>query len=75
MSYQLAHPGHVRYVRQWMKHNADTIAAAVVPPSERDKGFTGANFVLWLERLLESHQRLCDQELARRPPFTEYTGD
>jgi hypothetical protein len=75
MSNQLAHPGHVRYVRQWMSHNADTIAAAVVPPGEVDKQSTGEDFVGWLTNLLEQHQRCCDREFARRPPFTQYTGD
>jgi len=75
MGNQLAHPGHVRYARKWLTHNAERIAAAVEPPGKVDQHLTGNDFVGWLEKLLESHQRLCDQEFARRPPFTAYTGD
>jgi len=75
MSNELAHPGHVRCVREWLSHNATKIADAVEPPSEVDKNFTGDEFVKWVTNLLEQHQRCCDQEFARRPPFTQYTGD
>lgn len=75
MSNQLAHPGHVWHVRKWLNHNAARIAAAAEPPSEVDKNFTGDEFVQWLTNLLDQHQRCCDQEFARRPPFTRYTGD
>jgi hypothetical protein len=75
MSNQLAHPGHVRHVRKWLTANADKIAAAVEPPGEVDKQSTGEDFVGWLTNLLEQHQRCCDREHARRPPFTQYTGD
>jgi hypothetical protein len=71
----LAHPGHVRYARKWLEHNAERIAAAVEPPGEVDKQSTGADFVRWMTNLLDQHQRTCDQEFARRPPFTNYTGD
>jgi hypothetical protein len=40
-----------------------------------DKEFTGEDFVRWIEKLLESHHQVCEQEFARRPPFTRYTGD
>jgi hypothetical protein len=75
MTNELAHPGHVRCVREWLAHNSEKIASAVQSPREGDKHFAGEDFVLWLEKLLESHQRLCDREFARRPPFTQYTGD
>ncbi len=75
MSNELAHPGHVRCVREWLDHNSERIAAAVELPGHWDKHFSGADFVRWLEKLLESHQRCCDREFARRPPFTQYTGD
>jgi hypothetical protein len=71
----LAHPGHVRTVRKWLTHNAERIAAAVEPPSDGDKHYTGEDFVGWLTNLIDEHQRCCDRELARRPPFTQYTGD
>jgi hypothetical protein len=75
MSSPLADPGHVWYVRKWLTHNAEKIAAAVEPPGKVDKNFTGDEFVRWVTNLLEQHQRCCDQEFARRPPFTRYTGD
>jgi hypothetical protein len=71
----LAHPGHVRYARKWLEHNAERIAAAVEPPGKVDQQSTGADFVRWMTNLLDQHQRTCDQEFARRPPFTAYTGD
>ena len=75
MSTQLAHPGHVGYVKKWLTHNAERIAAAVEPPCAVDQQFTGEEFVRWLTSVLEQHQRCCDREFARRPPFTQYTGD
>ena len=75
MSNQPADPGHVWYVRKWLSHNAERIAAAVEPPGVVDKNFTGADFVKWVTNLIDQHQRCCDQEFARRPPFTKYTGD
>jgi hypothetical protein len=75
MSNPLAHPGHVWTARKWLKHNAGRIAAAVEPPGQVDKEFTGEDFVRWIEKLLESHHQVCEQEFARRPPFTRYTGD
>jgi hypothetical protein len=75
MSNELAHPGHVRYVRQWLSHNAERIAAAVEPPGKVDQQSTGEDFVKWLTTLIDQHQQCCDRELARRPPFTQYTGD
>jgi hypothetical protein len=75
MSKELADPGHVFYVRKWLKHNADKIAAAVEPPGKVDMHLTGADFVGWLEKLLESHHRVCQQELDRNPPYHRYTGD
>jgi len=71
----LAHPGHVRCVREWLSHNSEKIAASVEPPTDGDKHFTGADFVRWLTKVVDQHQRCCDQEFARRPPFTQYTGD
>ena len=75
MSNQLAHPGHVRCVREWLTHNSEKIASAVKSPREGDKHFAGEDFVQWLTNLLEQHQRCCDREHARRPQFTQYTGD
>ena len=75
MANELSHPGHVRCVREWLSHNRETIAAAVELPGHWDRHFSGADFVKSLEQLLESHQRCCDEEFARRPPFTRYTGD
>jgi hypothetical protein len=75
MSGELAHPGHVGYVRKWLTHNAERIAAVVEPPGEVDKNFTGDEFVRWVTNLVDQHKRCCDQEFARRPPFTAYTGD
>ena len=76
MSNQLAEPGHVAYVRKWMTHNAERIAAAVEPPQGPGHAtFTGEDFVRWVTNLLEQHHRYCQQEHARRPPFTTYTGD
>ena len=75
MSIQLADPGHVWYALKWWKHNRERIAAAAEPPGAVDKEFTGDDFVRWIEKLLESHHRVCQQEFDRRPPFTRYTGD
>jgi hypothetical protein len=75
MSAELAHPGHVRYVQKWLTHNAEKIAEAVEPPGAVDKTSSGADFVRWLTNIVEQHQRTCDREFARRPPFTQYTGD
>jgi hypothetical protein len=75
MSNQHTHPGHVRYVRKWLTANRERIAAAVEPPGEVDMHLAGTQFVEWLEKIVESHQRVCDREFARRPPFTAYTGD
>jgi hypothetical protein len=75
MSSELSHPGHVRYVRQWLTANRERIAAAVEPPSQMDMHLGGADFVEWLEKIVDAHQRCCDREYARRPPFTRYTGD
>jgi hypothetical protein len=65
MGNQLADVGHVRYVRKWLKHNAERIAAAVEPPEKVDQHLSGADFVRWLEKLMESHQRVCQQEYDR----------
>lgn len=75
MSGTLSDPGHVWYVRRFLEHNAERIAAVIEPPGVVDKEFTGGDFVRWVTNLLEQHQRCCDQERARRPPFTRYTGD
>jgi len=75
MSKELADPGHVFYVRKWLKHNAEKIAAAVEPPGPVDKESTGDDFVRWLSNLLEQHHRVCQQELDRNPPYHRYTGD
>ena len=75
MSGQLADPGHVWYVKKWLTHNKERIAAAVEPPGKVDQQSTGDDFVRWLTNLIDQHQRCCDQEFARRPPFTRYTGD
>ena len=75
MSADLADPGHVFYVRKWLKHNAEKIAEAVEPPGPVDKQSTGDDFVRWLSNLLEQHHRVCQQEFDRNPPYHRYTGD
>lgn len=76
MSNQLADPGHVWYARKWLTHNKERIAASVEPPGKVDMHITGADFVGWLEKLLESHQRLCQQAYDRSGRIGPvWTGD
>jgi hypothetical protein len=76
MSDELADPGHVGYVRRWLKHNSERIAAAVEPPGPADKTSNGADFVRWVEKLLDQHQRLCQQDYDRSGRnYHRYTGD
>jgi hypothetical protein len=72
----LADPGHVWLARRWLKHNAERIAAAVEPPGKVHQHLTGQDFVAWLEKLLESHQRVCQQEYDRSGRIGPvWTGD
>ena len=72
----LADPGHVRYAIKWLRHNKARIAAAVEPPGEVDKHLTGGDFVGWLEKLMESHHRVCEREFARSGRIGPvWTGD
>jgi hypothetical protein len=72
----LADPGHVWLARRWLTHNAERIAAAVEPPGKGHEHLTGQHFVAWLEKLLESHQRVCQQEYDRSGRIGPvWTGD
>jgi len=76
MSGELADPGHVAYVRRWLKHNGERIAAVIEPPGVADKTSAGADFVRWLSSLLEQHHRVCQQEFDRAGGvYHRYTGD
>lgn len=76
MSSELADPGHVWYVRRWLTHNAEKIAAAVEPPSAADKQSTGTDFVRWVTNLLDQHHRVCQQEFDRSGVhYHRFTGD
>jgi hypothetical protein len=76
MSGQLADPGHVGYVRRWLAHNGERIAAVIEPPGPSGKSSSGADFVQWLENLLDQHQRVCQQEFDRSGGvYHRYTGD
>jgi hypothetical protein len=76
MSSELADPGHVAYVRRWLKHNAERIAAAVEPPGPADKHSAGNDFVRWVENILDQHQHVCQQESDRSMrTHSKFTGD
>jgi len=76
MSGQIADPGHVWYVRKWLSHNAERIAAVTEPPAVSDKDFTGADFVRWVTNLINEHHRCCQQEFERSGGnYHRYTGD
>jgi len=76
MSNKLADPGHVWYALKWLKHNKERIAAAAEPPGKVDMLVTGAEFAGWLEKLLESHHRVCQQEFDRSGRIGPvWTGD
>ena len=76
MSNHLADPGHVWYAHKWLKHNRERIAAAVEPPSKVDMLVTGEEFAGWLEKLLESHHQLCQQQHDRSGRIGPvWTGD
>jgi hypothetical protein len=76
MNSELADPGHVGYVRLWLKHNSERIAASVEPPGPADKRSTGTDFVRWLASLLDQHQHVCQQESDRSMrTHSKFTGD
>jgi hypothetical protein len=76
MSSELADPGHVGYVRLWLAHNRDRIAASVEPPGPADKHFAGTDFARWVETLLDQHQHVCQQESDRSMrTHSKFTGD
>jgi hypothetical protein len=76
MSKQHADPGHVWYVKKWLSHNAERIAAAVEPPGAIDKDFTGADFVKWVANLIDQHHTCCQQEYDRSGRIGPvWTGD
>jgi hypothetical protein len=76
MSDELADPGHVGYVRLWLQHNSQRIAASVEPPGPSDKRSTGTDFVRWVTNLLDQHQQVCQQEADRSMrTHSRFTGD
>jgi hypothetical protein len=76
MSDELADPGHVGYVRRWLKHNAERIAASVEPPGPADSRSTGSDFVRWVANLLDQHQHVCQQDADRSMrTHSKFTGD
>jgi len=75
MSNETSHPGHVAYVLEWLAANRERIAKTSQPPGDQSCSFSGSDFVGWLEVLVKKYERICRQEHARRPPFTQYTGD
>jgi hypothetical protein len=76
MSDELADPGHVGYVRRWLAHNSDRIAASVEPPGPADKRSTGTDFVRWVSNLLDQHQHVCQQQSDRSMrTHSKFTGD
>ena len=76
MSGELADPGHVGYVRLWLRHNSERIAASVEPPGPADKRSTGTDFVRWVSNLLDQYQHVCQQESDRSMrTHSKWTGD
>lgn len=76
MANGMSDPGHVGYVRRWLDHNSGRIAAVIEPPGPGGKSSSGADFVRWVEKLLDEHQRLCQQEYDRAGRvYHRYTGD
>jgi hypothetical protein len=76
MSGELADAGHVAYVRRWLAHNKERIAASVEPPGPADTHADGADFVRWVENLLDQHQHVCQQESDRSMrTHSRFTGD
>ena len=76
MSGELADAGHVAYVRKWLTHNRERIAAAVEPPSPADRHASGTDFVRWVDALLDQHQHVCQQDSDRSMrTHSRFTGD
>jgi hypothetical protein len=76
MSNQLADPGHVWYVRRWLAHNSERIAAVIEPLGPGGKSLSGADFVQWVTNLLVEHEQLCQQQHDRSVRhYHRYTGD
>jgi len=76
MSDELADAGHVAYVRRWLKHNKERIAACVEPPGPADRQSNGNDFVRWVANLLDQHQHVCQQEYDRSMrTHSRFTGD
>jgi hypothetical protein len=76
MSDELADAGHVAYVRRWLAHNGERIAACVEAPGAADKHFTGNDFVRWVANLLDQYQHVCQQEADRSMrTHSRFTGD
>jgi hypothetical protein len=73
---EMADPGHVWYVRRWLAHNSERIAAVIEPPGPGGQSSTGADFVRWLDKLLNQHERVCQKEYDRSGRnYHRYTGD
>jgi hypothetical protein len=76
MSGELADPGHVAYVRRWLKHNSERIAAAIEPPRPADAHASGTDFVRWVDNLLDQYQHVCQQDSDRSMrTHSRFTGD